>query len=297
MRTPSFAYKDEEARRVRRTGHELGVRHPVWSVNDKDDAHAWARRLGLRVPRLLGEHPDVTEVRWADLPDRAVLKPVKGAASRGVLLLERTGDRWRDLHAGEVVTTEELTGRHRALADAGTISREVIVEELVQDPQRPGMPPVDWKVHCFFGHVGLVLAKSSRRRPEGPPAVGWRLFDDGWNDLGAAVGGHPVDEGIRPPVHAEELLRVARLVSAAVPRAFLRVDLYDGADGVVFGEITPEPGNRHLFRRDVDRRMGELWEEAEARLLLRCTAAGALEPADGPLPESAVALDLSTSRG
>lgn len=297
VKTPSFAYKDEEARRVRRIGHGLGARHPVWSVNDKDDAHAWAQRLGLRVPRLLGEHADVTAVPWASLPDRVVLKPVKGAASRGVLLLQRTGGGWLDVRAGGRLTTEAVTAQYLEHADAGAVSREVIVEELVEDPQRPGMPPVDWKVHCFFGRVGVVLAKSSRSVPTGPPTVGWRLFDEHWDDLGQALGGHPVDPGIRPPSRPAELLEVARLVSASVPVPFLRVDLYDGVDGVVFGEITPEPGNRHLFRRDVDRWMGGLWEEAQARLLLRCAAAGVLEPADGPVPESAVALGLSTQPG
>jgi hypothetical protein len=293
LRTPSWAYKNQEMRRVGRLGRGLGAVHPVWSVNDKDAAHAWAQRLGVATARLVARHDDADDVCWAALPDAVVVKPVHGSGSVGVHLLLREGRAWRELRRDEVVTGAQVTERLRERARVGRISSAVVVEEMVQDPRCPGRPPVDWKLHTFFGRIGLVVAKS-HRLSRGRPSPRWRIFDEHWADLGAAVSHHRLDRRITPPVHAEQLLEVARLVSSAVPRPFLRVDLYDGADGVVLGEITPEPGYDHRFRRDVDRRLGELWEDAEARLLLRLVPTGALDPADRALPESALGLAART---
>ena len=80
-----------------------------------------------------------------------------------------------------------------------------------------------------------------------------------------------------------ELLALASLVSAAVPRASLRVDLFEDADGPVLGELTPEPGGPVFVRSDIDRMLGSLWEDAEARLRVRAGRAGTLNPVGVPL--------------
>lgn len=271
-------------RRVRAHADALGVLHPVWGVNDKDDAHAWARALGVATPVLLGVHDDAADVPFGDLPDEVVVKPARGSSSRGVHLLRRTGrGQWWEVRTRRLLQDRDVVGRLQDLAGAGRTSASVVVEEMVVDPRSPQGPPVDWKVHTFYGQLGVIVGKVLRpERPRGQQ-VRWRIFDDTWTDLGRAVDRHPLDRTIQPPVHAAQLVDVARRVSAAVPRSFVRVDLYDGVEGIVFGEVTPEPGGDHVFRRDVDRAMGHLCEQAEARLLARAVASGLLDP-EGAAP-------------
>lgn len=288
---PSFLARREELRRIRVIGHELGVRDPVFAVNGKIDAHAWAVRLGVRPAAVLAHAATPQEIPWASLPPQFVVKPVRGAGSRGVYLLRRHGTGYRDLVRGLDLGPGSVAEQLSALAADGRVSGELVVEELVQDPRRPGLGPVDWKFSTFFGRVGLIEAKATR--PGGDPV--WKLFDDRWADLGRGYGRIPgirspppnLDSSIQAPVHAGALMSVAQRISAAVPRPFVRVDLYDSVAGPVFGELTPEPGGPvHGFRADIDRFLGHCWEEAEARLMVRGIRAGILAPADGPLPES-----------
>ncbi|MEJ5866174.1 ATP-grasp fold amidoligase family protein [Pseudokineococcus sp. 5B2Z-1] len=285
---PSFLAQREALRRTRALGHELGVRDPVFEVNSKLESRAWADRLGVRQAELLAHVNDVDQVPWSRLPGRFVVKPVHGAGSRGVHLLERAGDGLRDVRRDRPTSVEEVVADLRRSAAEGVVSAEVLVEELVADPQRPGAGPVDWKCSTFFGVVGVVEAKVAGR--DGEPR--WRLFDADWRDLGRGWRDEqPLAAGLRPPAHAAAVVDLARRVSACVPRPFVRIDLYDGEDGPVFGEITPEPGGPTGFRADVDEHLGRLWEEAEARLMVRGAAAGLLSPADAPLPESALLLE------
>lgn len=288
--TPSFGYKAEEAKRLRGVERELGFVHPVWTINDKDAARGWAARMGLRQPALVGEWPRAGAVPWGDLPSSVVVKPVRGAASRGVHLLRRQGSGWRDLGRQRDVSTEAVVGDLDAAAAARRISAAVVAEELVLDARHPAEPPVDWKIVTFFGRIGLVQAKVGDRDRAGRATARWRFFDEDWRDLGAASARRVLDPTIERALHADEVLAMARRVSAAVPWPMLRVDLFDGRDGVVFGEVTPEPGGVQRLRRDLDLQLGSMWEEAEARLRVRAARAGALTPAAAALPESAGAL-------
>lgn len=294
-RPPSFASKYAEQRRVRAVAEDLGVTDPVWHINAKGAASAWVEAFGARRPQVLGVYADVRDVPWDRLPDRVVVKPDRGAGGQGVRLLERQGSAWRDVLLDRQVTSEVLVDRLRSFADRGIVSRSTVVEEMVDDPQRPRQVPVDWKFYTFFGTVGLVLARApvvdARRRLR----PGWRMFDAQWRDLGQVYSGHLRDDSIAPPLHADELLSLAQRLSASVPRPFLRVDLYDDHDGAVFGELTPQPGGEQRFRRDVDRRLGEHWEMAEARIFARAVTAGVYTPATAPVPESGLQLPGATA--
>ena len=283
-REPSYAYKHLEMVRVRRRMRELGCKDPAFAIDGKDDAHGWARQMSLPVPELLWRGVDATRVPWTDLPERFVLKPCRAASSRGVYLLERDGDGYRELRTGDRLEPAEIERQLGELRDQGVVSPAVIAEALVDDPRAPGLPPIDYKVATFHGQVGMIEARAHRRDGVGRPTSTWRVFDEHWNDLGNAFNDPAPDASIPPPLHREELLDLARTVSLAIPRPFLRVDLYDSADGPVFGEVTPEPGGEPLPRRDVDRLLGRHWEDAEARLRVHAAQAGWLTPVHVPLP-------------
>lgn len=285
LREPSFSYKELEAQRERRLMRELGCKDPAFEVDAKDDMHAWAVRLGLPTPRLLASYDDVRFLDWGSLPDRFVLKPTRGTVSAGVYLLVRDGDGWRDLLSRRVLGESDIAQEIAELLKAETVSASFLVEELVEDPRLPGEQPVDYKVWTFFGRVGLIEAKFHGIDRQGRPAATWRNFDTSWTDLGNLFN-EDYDDSIPAPLHGPELLDVARRVSAAIPRPFLRVDLLDSADGPVLGEITPEPGGDNSLPPRLDRLFGRYWEDAEARLKVRAARSGIMSPTDEPQSEA-----------
>lgn len=290
-RGPSFTTRYAGARRVSSMARELGGREPVWDINRKQDAYRWVDALGVRHPMVIGEFPDVSSLDWSSLPDRCVIKPASGAGGIGVFLLERRGDTWQELRTARPVTPEVVTAQLVTLARGKKGPAPVIVEEMVTDSRRPGTAPVDWKFYTFFGAAPVAVAKAPTTEGPGQVRTRWKMFDSSWSDLGRdAFTGRDYDATIAPPRNRAALQAMAVHISAAVPRSFLRVDLYDDDRGPLFGELTPQPGGRQLFRRDIDALLGRHWEEAEARLLLRSIRAGVLAPAASELPESAAVL-------
>jgi hypothetical protein len=276
---PSFAAKLEEAKRsAARLRTEHGLREPVFEVNAKPEGRAFAESLGIRVPGLLAGPVLLDELALGELPDRFVLKPIEGASSRGVFLLHRIGlDRYVSLlDDREELDEAAVRARIAPLVEAGRIAAEMIVEELVHDgPPEAPRPPADWRFFCFYGEVGFVMARSvgfKRRAAD----MGFRFFGPDWSCLGPLRSDVRHDPDLEPPRHAEELLAVAARLSAAIPRPMVRIDLFDGADGSVFNEITPLPGGQLTFSGGYDERFGALWEAAETRLTAELIRSGSL---------------------
>jgi hypothetical protein len=97
-------------------------------------------------------------------------------------------------------------------------------------------------------------------------ATAFRVILPDGTDPGPIVRGLVHDHSIPVPPNLDELLEVARRMSRGIPRAFVRVDLYDIDGRVVFGELTPRPGHLMDYGTEQDERMGHLWEQALARV-------------------------------
>ncbi|MGV8967509.1 MAG: ATP-grasp fold amidoligase family protein [Cellulomonas sp.] len=288
LRAPSFTYKRLESVRTVQAMRDYDCADPVFSINGKDKTHDWARELGVRTPELVGIYAHIIDLPWDDLPARSVLKPVRGSTSMGVFLLQRVDGGWRDLRLGRFLTTHDVTREYLVQVASGDISAAVLVEKLIVDPRVPDQPPIDYKIYTFFGRVGLTIAKGHERDGQGGSVDAYRIFDTQWRDLGDAFAGIRLDPMIPPPVRGEEMLEFARRISGAVPRGLLRVDVFEDEDGPVLGEVTPEPGGPVIVRPDVDRMLGQEWEEAEARLRVRFARAGQLSP--GLVPQAEASL-------
>jgi hypothetical protein len=263
---PSFVARTEALRRVRTRSRELwGHADPVWDHNDKAAGARLAGQLGIRVPRQLAPPTLLDELRPPPV-ERCLLKPISGTASRGVTPLVRQPDgRWLNLfELGDGPQPwEAIRDQLEQLRAEGRISRRFLVEELLAGPS-PTELPYDYKCLCIGGEVQLVYARDVRNE-RFPRHSGYRYFSPAWEDLGPISTPSQLDPSIPPPVHAEELLAAAAAVARALPTPFVRVDLYDQPDGVVFGEITPQPGTNLWFGPELDRQLGEAWDDAEAR--------------------------------
>jgi hypothetical protein len=246
----------------------LDVVDPVWSVNPKLEGRAFANRLGVRAPALLAGPAPIRDLDLDALSDHFVIKPVSGHSSRGVFLLHRVGpDRYRSLlDESQIFSRAELLDRYAQWQDNGSIPESVFVELLLYDgPAESPRAPIDYRFFCFFGEVGFVMARDGHGTRAGR-RVRFRFFDDRWDDLGTVRLDVRNDSAIPVPRQAESLVEAARLLSAAIPRPMVRIDLFDADDAAYFGEVTPFPGGNFAMADEYDRRFGEQWERAEARL-------------------------------
>ncbi len=218
---------------------------PRWSpleraFVDKATAKAAARRLhpGLCVPETRAVLPMAAIRSAGDLA--AALAPFVGTPSiakpthaSGAATPLRTPPLPAALHLLHDLASIDYATILREMQYHG-LPRKVIVEALV--PTRGDAPPDDYKFHCVFGQPLLCQIDHDR-------------FGAGWHRLFRVPGFAPMDldDGlVAPPGHAlPPPARLAAMVAAAralsAPFEFVRVDLYDGADGIHFGELTFTP--------------------------------------------------------
>lgn len=278
-RPPSFRYKLGEQRRIAAVlDAEHDIAEPVMSADAKLDGRSFAESLGVSVPQLLCEPTKLGEVPFDSLPDEFVLKPILGHSSRGVFLLRRVGERKFEslLDQSEIWTVDDIERRYQEWR-AGSLTDIVIVEQLLATQVGEKLvAPVDWRFFCFYGKVGLVMGRDGHGYRAGS-RVRFRFFDDEWNDQGVVRLDVRHDSGIELPDHHGEMMRTAERLSAAIPRAMVRIDLFSAPSGVYFGEVTPAPGGDFSLTDDQDRRLGELWEHAEARLAAEAIRSGLLD--------------------
>jgi hypothetical protein len=246
------------------------VRHPIWNANAKIAGRSLAASLGVSVPRLLaGPMPG----KGLEQPDaeRFVVKPVEGHSGRGVYALVRDGEGLWSVLDDRPIGWDEIRSRLAAEAEAERISREAFVEELIPGDPPPGSSaedraralPFDWKCYCIGAQVEVVMQKDGRGR-RGNRGAQYKFWTRELTELGPVRHQQRYDASLPPPRHPRDLVENAERVARALPGPFVRVDLYDGPEGVVFGEITPHPGGEQRFTPDLDQRLGEAWERALA---------------------------------
>ncbi|GAA4686003.1 hypothetical protein GCM10023198_00140 [Promicromonospora umidemergens] len=252
--------------------HEHPDRSPRSRVSDKLFSKALADSLGVRVPAELQVWPDLDRIELGSLPDEFVIKSVGGASSRGVFPLRRVAGEYRLISTGDVTTLDEIRTRIRAYMEQDTarpsydrIRPPFYAEEFVQDLSDSSEIPVDVKVYTFYGRVGQVLLRRVARHGE-RSGVGYRYLGADGNDLGDVSTGRESDPTIPVPDRFEETIATAERISRATGLAFVRVDLYQTRNGVVFGELTPCPGEPQHYTDDHDLLLGRFWQEAQLRL-------------------------------
>lgn len=288
---PSFAYKVHESTRRMQQAKTFGSRLAILAHDRKDDGYKLATSAGVPYPQIHARPARIEDLEWASMPDRIVVKPLRGAASRGVFLLERRGaGSWFDHLGGELLTEDEVVRRMQELVAANTIGRPMIVEELLAPhPDVAGevVVPDDLKVFTFYDQPAVIM----QRRCFGTHDMSkyrFRFWDGGWNDLGGVKYADRIDPLMRPPTLRDEVIDAVSRIGRTMGAPFARIDVYETTRGVVFGEITPHPGPLAGWREDLDRLLGHEWEIAETRLAAEGRLVLAPRP-DAPTPPRSTA--------
>lgn len=196
--------------------------------------------------------------------DEFVIKPNWGTSSRGVLVLRRVdADRYLDL-----VDRESLDGdavRAKVVRLVSGAGRGSAADLIVEKSMAVGtVRPQEWKIFVFGEQIGLIEQVD---RNAGVMQV--RNFRRDWTPTGRIRSDRTEAEGLPPPLDRDRLTEAALRVGALIPSGFVRVDLYENTTTgeAVLGEVCLIPGGDLYFRKGLDRELGVLWNDADARLL------------------------------
>jgi TupA-like ATPgrasp len=203
--------------------------------------------LDLRIPRTIWCGSDVGDLLTVALPEHWVLKP----NHRSGLIYFGNGQadcaELSSITATWLEAFESRTMHEWAYAMARPM---FLVEELLGPP---GSPPPDYKIFVFDGEPDIIEMVN---RYDGNQQ---RVYRPDWSPLDVLYGPQGMAPIAPPPPHLDRMLAIARRLGQ--PFDFIRVDLYDVAGTVVFGELTPYPcGGLERFRPAAfDLELGKKW--------------------------------------
>jgi len=229
---------------------------PEWLLNSKVHCLPFIDRLEIPRPQVL-----LSEVSSGSLQPTAgvVVKPVRGAGSRGVFLVPSLVEIFQPKAEKTLHSWEEMLVAMRQALKAGDVSSDSwIMEELILPEHGSLNSGRDFKFYSFYGRVELVL--EIQRNPE--IRYAW------WDRKGRRVDtGKYSDKLMTGSGLVPGDVETAERVSYEIPAPFIRIDFLRSANGLVFGEFTPRPGNYHKFNRSTDERLGRSFANAEGRLV------------------------------
>lgn len=271
---PSFVVASRMHRRHNTTGvhRRNGLREPILDLYTKTAGRRFAELHGVQVPAILGSWKTPDDIDWDELPRRFVVKSSRGGGGINVFPLERRGDRFFDFIAQQEVTAEAVTKR---LWKKHQDEAVYIAEEFLVGLDGERMPD-DIKVFCFYGEPAFIEVRTEdwSRKRDGRQRL--RTFLPDGTELMHVRALIPHGDDIATPVDLAGVVEAAARLSRAIRRPIQRLDFYETDHGIVFGEVTQNPGRPPALVSEWDRRLGETYEDASARLFADLVAEGQL---------------------
>lgn len=116
------------------------------------------------------------------------------------------------------------------------VTPRIIAEQYMEDT--PGAELTDYKLMCFNGKVRCSFTCTDRYSDDGLKVT---FFDENWNQIPFERHYPKSDDEIPRPKNYEQMVRLSEKLSEKIP--FVRVDFYEAAGDLYFGEMTFYPGS------------------------------------------------------
>ena len=222
--------------------YKLFYRDPVMrQCADKFQVRQYVESKGLG--HILNELYDVFEtpedIRLDHLPEQFVLKLSNGSGTnllcrdKGELELPQVQQKFRDF----LVQSGSSAGREWVYSGGKKV---IVAEKLLEDPNRPGQDLRDYKILCFNGKPEYIICVDGRYTDHYCHVV----YDTDWNKQDVIIGQSSNTENYQKPETLGQMLEIARILSRDFPA--VRIDLYDIAGQIVFGEMTYFPWSGYM---------------------------------------------------
>lgn len=243
--------------------------------NPKMGDRAFAQSLGVPTPVTIATGLSVFDI---DPEPNTVIKPVSGAASKGVFLIDSDLSAY-SVHSGRHYTTfhEGIEGEYKGTR----LERAAnwMVETRIGNADSAAR---DLKVFCFYGKSALVEEIHRNAHSSGKNTYCF------YYPSGEAVRVDPARPWVEGEGFPPQLLEYAERISSNTPVPFLRVDFIESNGQLVLGEITPHPGGTYSGQLHdyIDQELGEHFLDAEARLFVDLLEGRSFETYFSSYPDS-----------
>lgn len=200
--------------------------------------------LGHILNEIYGVYDSIDEIDWNELPNQFVIKTTHGSGKNYIC---------RDKSEFDVEAFKQLAKDWMKKNDFGLTTGEwhynliqprIIIEKFLYTPGED-VSLIDYKFHCIHGHVYGEYVCYDRDYQNGAHTVNYDHYDADWNLTdGVKPYFHPHQRPIPKPKHFEQMKKIAETLSEGIN--YVRVDLYEVGDKVIFGEMTFTPMGNYL---------------------------------------------------
>ncbi|MEO0986783.1 MAG: ATP-grasp fold amidoligase family protein [Cyanobacteria bacterium J06639_14] len=237
------------------TYKKLHDRNPLLPiVADKYRVREYVRQLvgeQYLIPLLqIVEIPE--KISFEALPDEFIIK-ANFASGLNILIDNRYETNQRELKTQLSYWMNMKYGYRNLVWFAQEMPRKILVEKLLRD--RNGKIPYDYKFFVFHGEVKFIQVDFDRFGRHSRT-----LYDKEWKRANFTIKEELKNaQDIPKPSNFQEMLEISRKL--AEDFSFIRVDLYNCANAVFFGELTPFPtsGRAKFHPSNADFEIGKLW--------------------------------------
>lgn len=194
--------------------------------------------------------------------DKFVIK--SNSASDGNFIKLVTDKSKFNIEEAEKEIKEKWFDAHRMLSNSYCrayygVKPRVIVEEYIEEFANVAD---DYKIFCFGGKPEMIYVAQEHfefnENNENSRHTGVvTFFDPDWNVLDITYGQHPTNPNVPRPKHLDEMIEIAKKLSADFP--FVRVDFFDTDKKLYLAELTfyPDGGFVPYKPQSADVLMGE----------------------------------------
>ena len=218
-----------------------------------------SKGLGHLLNELYAKFDSAEEISFDGLPDEFVLKLSNGSSTN--LLVENKHDlNIEDIRAQfKVFYMESGASAGREWVYETNEKPVVIAEKLLRDPKNVNGALRDYKILCFNGEPAYIICVDGRYTPDYCHVV----YDTNWVKQNVVIGDSSNAANYEKPDTFDEMMRIARILSADFPAA--RIDLYSIEGKIYFGEITyfPWSGYMYFVPDSFDTELGKVFELPE----------------------------------
>ena len=213
--------------------------HPniLHKLVDKYEVRKYVKeKIGAQyLNEIYGLYNSVNEVKFSELPEQFVLKTTHGYNNNIIVRDKKKMNKTKSkylLHKWMLRNQYYNGGQEWAYK---YVPHRIIAEKYLPEIDNKGLS--DIKFYCFSGIPEFIEVTS-----EIESKVYWSYFDTNWKPLNLKRQTKPrYEKEVERPKQLEKMVEVATKLANGFP--FVRVDLYDIHDKILFGELTFYPAD------------------------------------------------------
>jgi hypothetical protein len=202
----------------------------------------------------LGVWDKPENINWDSLPNQFVLKTTHGGGGGGVVICKdkQTFNRTDAIAKLNQSMRSDIYSGLREWPYKN-VPHRIIAEKFIA-PEKGQQDLIDYKIYCFNGEPKLIMTADGRF--SGDKRFGY--YDINWKAVDITWGAPRPDKELPRPAQLQQMLKVAAQLSKGIPH--VRIDLYNVAGDVMFGEITmfDSSGLEAITPDDMDSYLGSL---------------------------------------